>query len=228
MNKMKSAWAVAKINFKHGTWISYMTAGICIAAMIVDIILDSVLKIVGDTSVAPSSMLYLICVMAPVFIASVNYSKLMNIGVKKKQYFAGCIINYVVFAAVVSLVGMLELYLVDNALNESGKTIYNLIHVFGWDGNVFTAFFSQFMFLLMVESAIHTLVFMQTKWYGWVADVAIVAVISVFTPIPALRSAEEFFFNAIIFSHPVVQTAVCAVLAAAFYATNLYYLKKRI
>ena len=51
--------------------------------------------------------------------------------------------------------------------------------------------------------------------------------ISVFTPIPALRAAEVFFFNLTIFATPLVQIAVCVGLAALVYATNLFYLKKR-
>lgn len=223
---MSNYFSVAKINFKYTTWIAYMVAAICMAAMATDMILDRMFDNVGNTSVAIYNMLYIVCVMAPVFIASVNYTKLMNIGVKKKQYFYACMINYIVFAAVISLFGVLETYLLDGYLTTSGK-VYGLIEVFGWDSNVFTAFFSQFAFLLLVESMIHTLTFMQTKWYGWVADVLIVTIISVFTPIPALRSAEVLFFNLTIFAAPTVQIAVCIGLSILIYATNLFYLKKR-
>ena len=65
-------------------------------------------------------------------------------------------------------------------------------------------FFSQFSFLLLTEAVIHTLVFMQTKWYGWAADLLIVAIISVFTPIPVLREAEIFFFRFTIFERPAI------------------------
>ena len=225
---MKKYLAVAKVNFKYATWISYMIAAICGVAMIVDMILDRVLNNTGDSTVSVYSMLYLLPLLAPIFIASVNYVKLMNLGVKKKTYFLGCIINYVVFAAVISFVGVLETYTLDNYLNSSGSTVYGLIDVFGWNKNVLTAFFSQFAFLLLLESVLHTLTFMQTKWYGWAADVLIIAIISVFTPIAPLRKAEAFFFYMTIYSHPVVQFAVCVGLAALIYATNLYYLKKRI
>ena len=160
MNKVHNYLSVAKINFKHTTWISYMVAAIGMVAMAVDMVLDRTLNNVGDTSIAIYSMLYLICILAPVFIASVNYTKLMNIGVKKKQYFYSCMINYIVFAAVISFLGVLETYLLDGYLNASGSTVYGLIEVFGWNSNIFTAFFSQFAFLLFVESVIHTLTFM--------------------------------------------------------------------
>lgn len=225
---MKKYFAIAKINFKHTTWVAYLVAGICVAAMLVDIILDRTLNYVGDTSISLYSMFYLVPIMAPIFIASINYSKFMNIGVKRKAYFYACIINYVIIAAIVSLSAILEMYLLDDKLIASGSIIYGLIRVFGWDSNVFTAFFSQFAFLLMVESIIHTLTFIQTKWYGWAADILIAAIISVFTPIPVLRSVEVFFFNMTIFAKPVIQITVCLTLAALIYSTNLFYLKKRI
>ena len=230
MNKMKSYRAVARVNFRYTTWIAYLIAAICAVAMIVDFVLDKIIGNIGDTSVAFSSMFYLVCVMAPIFIASVNYTKLMNIGVKKKAYFYGCIINYVVFAAGASLLATVEHFLIDPKIAEYNYRLFGLLdeNVFGWGTNVFTAFFSQFAFLMMVQAAIHTLVFMQTKWYGWAADILIVSIISFFTPIAALRSVELFFFRYTIFVKPaILQMAVCLALAAAFYATNLFYLKRR-
>lgn len=195
--------------------------------MIADYIVDRTLHTVGDSTVAAYCMLYLVCILAPILIASVNYTKMMHIGVKKKTFFGGCIINYVVFAAVIALLGVLEHYLIDPIMSES-ETVLGLISVFGWDTSVFGAFFSQFSFLLLVEVDIHTLVFMQTKWYGWVADFLIVVIISVFTPIPALREVEIFFFRFTIFQKPVIiHIAACLILALLIYFTNIFYLKNR-
>lgn len=228
MTDIKKYFAVAKINFRYTTWIAYMCAGICAAAMAADFVVDILIDNTGDIAVSIYSMLYLIPLMAPIFIASVNYGKLMNIGVKKKTFLYGSLINYLIFAAAVSLVGVAEQYLLDAALNENGLHVYGLIDVFGWDTNIFTAFFSQFAFLMLVQTVIHTLVFMQTKWYGWVADVLIVVIVSVFTPIPALRAAEMFFFRFIIFIKPgIIQIGVCIALSALIYMTNLFYLKRR-
>lgn len=69
---------------------------------------------------------------------------------------------------------------------------------------------------------------MQTKWYGWVADLLIVAIISVFTPIPILREAEIFLFRFTIFQQPaIIHIAVCLILAFIVYITNIFYLKNR-
>ena len=226
---MNKYLTVAKVNFKKSTWIAYLVAGISVLAMITDLIVDVCLNNNTDSSISTYSLLYLICILAPILIASVNYSKFMNIGVNKKTYFYGCMINYVVFAAIVSVLGVLGHYLMDTRLveNEVYEEVLSLIGVFGWDSSVFTAFFSQFAFLLLVEVVIHTLTFMQAKWYGWVTDVLIITIISVFTPISALRQVEVFFFRFIIFEQPIIQIPVCLGLSILFYYTNLFYLKNR-
>lgn len=224
---MRKYITVAKVNFRKTTWIAYLVSAICVLAMIVDYIIDRAMENTGDSTVSMYCMLYLICILAPVFIASVNYTKMMHIGVKKKTYFGGCIINYVIFAAVIALFGVFGHYVVDAEIGKH-ESVYGLISVFGWDTSVVGAFFSQFSFLLLTEAVIHTLVFMQTKWYGWAADLLIVAIISVFTPIPVLREAEIFFFRFTIFEKPaIIHIAVCLVTAALVFATNLFYLKKR-
>lgn len=223
---MNKYLTVAKVNFKKTTWISYLVAAICAFAMIVDTFLDIVLlKVSGDSTVSAYSMMYIVCLLAPILIASVNYSKMINIGVKKKIYFVGCFINYIVFAAIISLIGVLEHYLIDPVIGKH-ETVYGLISVFGWDTSVIGAFFSQFAFLMLFQVIVHTLTFIQTKWYGWMTDILIVVIISVFTPIPALRAVEVFIFNMTIFAQPaIIHIVICLVLSVDFYSTNLFYLK---
>ena len=166
--------------------------------------------------------------MAPSLLASINYSKLMNIGVKKKTYLKSCIINYMVFAAVVSLLNIGCYYFIDPLMDSEINQVYNLIEIFGWDTNALTAFFCQFAFLFLLQSVVHTLTFIQTKWYGIMADVLIVAIISVFTPIAVLRQAEVFFFYMIIFLKPAIaQIGICFGLSILILWTNLFYMKRR-
>lgn len=230
MRKFREYKAVAGVNFKRGVWVSYLVSGICVLAMLADVIVDKLIPSQkGDVSVAAGNMLYLIPLLTPVFIASRNYVRLMNIGVKKKQYFYGCLINYVIFAAMVALMGVIDTYAVAPAILSyvDYEHLYSLVTVFGWDSNPLTAFFSPFFFILLLESVVHTLTFIQTKWYGIAADLLIVVIVSVFIPIPALRQALTLFFGVVIFSAPAVQIPVCAALSALIYATNLFYLKRR-
>ncbi len=225
---MNKYLTVAKVNFRRTTWIAYLVAGICALAIIIDLFIDNLLGLQEQSTVAAYCMLYLVALLAPIFIASVNYTKLMHIGVKKKTYFWACLINYVVFSAVISLIGVLEYYLLDVKMNVDRYKLLSLIPVWGWDTSIVSAFFSQFAFLFFAQTLVHTLVFMQTRWYGIAADILIVAIISVFTPIPVLRSAEVFFFRFLLFEQPaIIHIAVGLILGTLIYATNLFYLKKR-
>ena len=226
MNKRK-AWTVAKVNFKYSTWIAYLVTILCVLATSSNYIMAYCFN-QDNTIISLGNYLYLLCLLAPIFVASINYSKLMHIGVKKKTYLTGSIINYVVFAAVVSLLAVGCYYFVDIPLDSDQNPIYNLIVIFGWNTNVFTAFLCQFAFLFFVEVVVHTLTFIQTKWYGFVWDIVIVTIISVFTPIAVLREVEVFFFNMILFVNPaIVQITVCLVLSIFILWTNLFYLKRR-
>ena len=219
-------WAVAKVNFRRGAFAAYLAAGICLLAGISDLLLDQILQ-TGDITISPYNFVYLVTLLAPVLFASVSYTKFMHIGVKKKTYLYGCALNYVVYAAIASLLGVLETYLIDRPLSGPDQ-IYGLVSVFGWDQNVLTAFFCPFAFLLFVEAVLHTLTFIQTKWYGWAADLLIVVILSVFTPIAPLRQAEVWFFNLIIFQKPaILQIGTCLLLSLLVYASNLFYLRRR-
>lgn len=225
---MSKYLAVAKINFKKGTWVAYLCTGICFLMLIVDYILDFIFQNSDNSTISLHCMLYLICIMSPVFIASSNYTKFMNLGIKKKTYFFGCIINYIVFAFIISLLGVIEYYFTGSHPLTQYDEVYNLISVFGWGTSVFNAFFSQFTFLLLVQSIIHTLTFVQAKWYGLIFDALIIAIISVFTPIPVLRQAEVFFFKLTIFQNPaIIHISISLILSMLIYSTNLLYLKNR-
>ncbi len=228
MNKQKKYFAVSWVNFRYTTWIAYLAAGICVIAMIVDLFVDTVMGSKDIFTISPYSMLYIIPLIAPVLIATVNYGKLMNIGVKKKTFFSACALNYVIFALIISIVGTLAYYFVDIPLNKIGYNFYGIIDIFGWNTSIFDTFFSQLTFILLIQATVHTLAFMQTKWYGWAADILIAAVVSVFTPIPVLRGAEMFFFEKTMFARPaIIHILICLIMAVLFYLTNLLYLRHR-
>jgi hypothetical protein len=107
--------------------------------------------------------------------------------------------------------------------------ILDIMHVFGWINNgIVVAFFQQFAFLLLFAAFVHTLTAMQDKWYGWVADVLIIVIISVFTPIAPLRASLAWFFNLIIFhSNAFLQIAACLILAFVIYSFNRFIFARK-
>ena len=222
--------AVAKINFKNiklAYAITFITMGCILAQDIVYIILSffNIYPGKDNSTVWLGNYLYLIIILGAIFIPSLNFRKMMNLGAKRNGFFWGCMINYIIMAAVASLAGIILYYtyeqLIFSNIYPGGFTL-NPIYWFGWiDNGPVIAFFQQFAFLLFAATFIHTLTAIQDKWYGWATDVILVAIISVFTPIAPLRAALLWFFNMIIFqSNAFIQIAFCLILSVIIYSLN--------
>jgi len=243
----KNTWALAKTNLRH-LQVPYVLVGILTAAVAIQTLVMVILALNGvnvstQSQISFGNILWLIPLLAGIFIPARNFRRIMNLGGKRKNFFWGSLMAYGVLATVVSLANTVIFYVIDrpiiNAeyfhpffpfpaeyfiLGEPGHIggIANLIDVFGWihNGPLF-AFLQQFALLFLIATFAHTLTAMQDRWYGWVTNVAIIAIISVFTPIALLRGALVWFFNLIIFHNAaVLQIVACLVLAMAIYMIN--------
>jgi hypothetical protein len=185
---------------------------------------------VSSTPLGVGNYLYLLLILAPLFIPLQNFHKMVNLGAKRRDFFAGCAVNYVIISAIVSFIAVMFYYTLDRyfaGLHNDG--VLSLLTAFGWVANgPVVAFFQQFAFLLLLASFIHTLAAAQDKWYGWVADAVIVVILSVFIPIEPLRMSLVWFFNMIIFQSAPLQILSCLVLAAAIYALNKPILARKV
>ncbi|XMB66774.1 hypothetical protein RI065_10840 [Mycoplasmatota bacterium zrk1] len=67
---------------------------------------------------------------------------------------------------------------------------------FVWNNTgIISSFAYQLGFYLIISLFIHTLVLYQNMWIGWVANVVLITIISVFTPIASLMAVLVAFFN---------------------------------
>jgi len=221
---------VAKINFRNLKLTYLFTAIIFFGVMLQDIVYF-VLGLFGiyaggedNMTVGIGNYLYLLLLFSAIFIPSMNFRKMMNLGGKRACFIKGCAVNYIIMVAAVSFMSIILYYTYMPVIVTSYYTggSLNVLYVFGWiENGPLVAFIQQFAFLLLFVSVVHTLVAAQDKWYGWAADVLIVAIISVFTPIAPLRSALVWFFRIIIFNSSVLmQIASCLVLAVVIYMLN--------
>ena len=223
----KSIFNIAKLNLKNIS-VPYWVTGIIVLLMLAQTIVDS-LFIKNNSEISVGCFLWLLPVMAAIFIPAENFRRIVNLGGKRRNFFWGSLMTYAILACVVSLVNVLFNYAFDRLMEASGNFdpgflggVANLIEVFGWTRHgAVVAFLRQFAFLFLFSVFVHTLTAAQGKWYGWAADVLIVAIISVFTPIKPLRDAEAWFFNLILF-HPnaLLQITACMFLAAGIYSLN--------
>ena len=235
---LKKSLTIAKTNLAN-IKSSYIVTAIVIGMLLIQDIVYIILGATGVYTVEAGNMtvsigncFFLIIILAAINIASSHFQKIMHLGAKRITYFYGCIMTYAVISAVVSVIAIILYFTYDNYMTSAfirAETM-DVVYWFGWaEQGVVVIFFRLFTFLLLLAVVIHTLVAVQGRWYGWIADFLIVAIISVFTPIAILRRALVWFFNLIIFhSNSFVQIAVCLVLAAAIYLLNKPILARKI
>ena len=181
----------------------------------------------GDVVLSNGNYTWLLAVLTPFFFVFYDFKKLMHLGTSKKDYFFGCLISYGFLALCISLINTVIHLLIDPVY--PAQTVINMMDVCRWTENgMIVAGLQQLFFLLLVMIFLHLLLSMQTRWYGWLTDTVLVAVICIFTPIAPLRGILAGFFELIMFnSNAVVHIGICLVLSAAFSFGGLLILKRK-
>ena len=181
----------------------------------------------GETVLSNGNYTWLLAVFAPFFFVFYDFSKLMHLGASKRDYFAGCLISYVLLAFCISLLNTLIHLIIDPAY--SAQTVINMMDVCRWTENgIVVAGLQQMLFLLLVMVFLHVLLSMQAHWYGWLTDAILVAIISVFTPIAPLRAVLGQFFGLVMFnSNALLHIGICLLLSAALSLAGLVVLKRK-
>lgn len=226
---MKTALNMAKIGLKQ-TKISYYIVGVVLLLSIAgDIITTAILGPGSDNTIAVGDYLYLLPLLLAILIPARHFTKLMNLGGQRVDFFKSCIMAYLSVIAIVTLVSTVLYPTLYPLLLNSGMDIIILMDVFGfWAHGPVLAFIQMFAFLTLSCCVLHTLTLIQGRWYGWVVDVLIIAIISIFTPYASLRVALAWFFNLIIFHNDaIVQILLCLILGAAVYSASLIPIKSK-
>lgn len=181
----------------------------------------------GETVLSNGNYTWLLAVFAPFFFVFYDFSKLMHLGASKRDYFAGCLIGYVLLAFCISMLNTLIHLIIDPAY--PAQAVINMMDVCGWTENgIVAAGIQQMLFLLLVMLFLHVLLSMQAHWYGWLADAILVAIICVFTPIAPLRAVLGEFFSLIMFNpNALLHIGVCLLLSAALSLGGIAVLKRK-
>ena len=181
----------------------------------------------GETVLSNGNYTWLLAVFAPFFFVFYDFSKLMHLGASKRDYFAGCLIGYVLLAFCISMLNTLIHLIIDPAY--PAQAVINMRDVCGWtDNGIVAAGIQQMLFLLLVMLFLHVLLSMQAHWYGWLADAILVAIICVFTPIAPLRAVLGEFFSLIMFNpNALLHIGVCLLLSAALSLGGIAVLKRK-
>jgi hypothetical protein len=218
--------SITKLNLRN-LQAAYITTASCIAALASNFIITAIafrgVDLSTNTGLSIGWALLLLPILAGILVASRNFRRIINLGGKRESFFRGCLLTYALLACAASLLGVIIYYAIDRPYIAYGRLggLITVPELFGWNVNGFVSFFTQqcaFMFLSAVFA--HTLAAAQGKWFGFAADAALIAVISIFTPIAPLRAALAWFFHVILFAPPPPQIAACLLLAIALYALN--------
>ena len=187
--------------------------------------------------ISPANALWLLMVMVPLALPTYSFKRIMNLGGKRNSFFWGALLTYVILAAVSALIMTVSSFAIEPLFEQHYHFnhsffggIANLVEVFGWaQRGPAVAFIQQLAFFILLAAFVHTLAAAQGRWYGWAANLAIVAIIAVFTPIAPLRAVLGRFFNLILL-HPsaVVQVAACLALAAGFFGLSKIVLDRKV
>ena len=181
----------------------------------------------GDVVLSNGNYTWLLAVMTPFFFVFYDYTKLMHLGASKRDYFFGCLISYGVLALGISLINTLIHLLIDPVY--PAQAVINMMDVCKWTENgIIIAGVQQMFFLLLVMIFLHVLLSMQPHWYGWLTDAILVAIISIFTPIVALRGILSGFFQIIMLNgNALLHIGICLLLSAALSFAGLLVLKRK-
>lgn len=181
----------------------------------------------GNVVLSNGNYTWLLAVLTPFFFVFYDFAKLMHLGASKKDYFSGCLISYGFLAFCISFVNTVIHLLIDPLY--PAQTVINLMDVCKWTENgIIAAGLQQMFFLLLVMVFLHLLLSLQTRWYGWLTDAALTAVICVFTPIVPLRGVLAAFFQLIMLNgNAVLHICICLLLSAAWSLAGLAVLKRK-
>lgn len=227
---MNKALMIAKINLRQ-IKAAYMITGVVFLIMLANNIVMLLLPFMDAEMVSLVSVgntLVLLPIFAAIFIPARNLRKTMNLGVRRHDFFKGCLIAYAILSAAITIIILLLHYTVDGIMAKYAYEILDMFVAFGFlSHGPLAAFIQIFALSFFVSAFIHTLTMAQNTWYGWLTDIALIAIISIFTPIEPLRATLVWFFNLIIFGHPVLQVASCLILAIIIYALSKPVLNRK-
>jgi hypothetical protein len=224
----KTILGIVKINLKQSK-TAYWVTGVVLLLAIAQIIVMAAIGFKESNSMALGNYLVLLPLLTAILIPKLNFTKLMNLGGKRMDFFKGCILSYLPVVLAVSLLCVALRFILDPLMLVDIESSLNLLDAFGFMRHgAAVAFFQMSVFLLMFCCVLHSLTLAQGHWYGWAADILIIAIISVFTPIAPLRAVLVWFFRMIIFhDSALVQIASCVVFGAVVYCGSLIPIRSK-
>ncbi|MDR1078139.1 MAG: hypothetical protein LBL55_05700 [Propionibacteriaceae bacterium] len=230
----KKVWATTRLNLRN-LGPAYLTTALVAALMLGQTVTKLVISLDGgdmsqQLEISGGNFFWLLPVLTAILAPARNFQRTISLGGKRTSFWWGALLLQALLAAAAALANTVVYYAFDRPLMASGRFdgVVNLVEVFGWaDHGPLAVFGQQAAFLLLTAVFVQALTLAQGKWYGYAADVVLVAIISVFTPIDPLRAALGWFFHQILFAAPWTQLASCLLLAALCHWLSRWLLARK-
>ena len=181
----------------------------------------------GNENIGVGWAAWALPVAAAIIIPAMNFRRIVSLGGKRKNFFTGSLITYIILSLVSSLISTV-IYFIESRYIAGSMLIDKIIGVpdaFGWSTNgPAVIFLQQFAFLFLTCAFIHTFVSAQGKWYGWASFIGALLVLCVFLPIDPLRNIVIGYAYIVLFN----PNAFLQILACLVIGLGMYYLNKPI
>ena len=173
--------------------------------------------------VSIGTWLFMFVVLSAISLAGNDFYRVINLGGKRKTFFAGCMITYIIISFAVSVLNTVVFYTLDVFMKTSSG---NFFKTFNWVSHgAVVGSIMQFAFLLFLSALVHTVFSIRLKW-----STLVIFVIILFTVIlvkPLLNALAQFLKMIFYHSGALVQIISCLVLAAVIYAVSLPVINRK-
>lgn len=226
MNKIKS---IVKISLDSSKPSYYISVGF-VSAIFLELLLYIVLlPNYRNGYLSMSNMLLLNLLIYPIIASTVNFKKMLNIGVKKNEFVKGVFLSYVILstliAVVIIIINQFEVYLIQ----FTNLWYINIIDTFGWMKYGFIGcLLYQISAYTLLMSIVHLIAFSNTFRWGWFVDVALSSLLLVFLLVKPLREILSIQLGRMFF-HPnlLMQFIMDVILIFLYYCIAQFIARKK-
>lgn len=225
---MNRTLTMAKTNLRLAKMPAIITLVFVAINLINQIVMLSVdIPKTGILSTGNIFLLY--AVLLPMFIPLAYFRRLISLGVKKKHFFRGTAVTYILTAAILAIINIIFYYIELAVIGNRVLLYMNILVVFNWfQHGIIGCFFYQFISYILLMYFINLLTISNDGFGGWIISGVTITIISVFTPIRPLRNALGAFLQTILFNPNLFLQFLYAIplIAIMLFATR-YFIRRK-
>jgi len=225
---MNKSLTMAKTNFKLAKTPLVLTL-LFVGANLINQIIMLNIDGVDSGMVSTGNIFILYAILIALFIPLSYFRRLISLGIKKKIFFRGTTLTYIITAVILAIINII-IYYIETAIVGDRPFLYmNILNVFNWfQHGVIGCFLYQFTFYILLMNFINLLAISNDGLGGWIISAVAVTIISVSTPIKPLRNAFAAFLQALLFNPnlflQILYTIILTTIMA--YATR-YFIRRK-